>query len=310
MDDRLQFELKKISEQGTEEETQRPDATSALPLCLARCNSVHHLERLRQQLARVESAVQALDHFLATLREVKADNQTPLDKENPGRQQSEADREQENQSWQAPMQQRLHAAAEQSERADSFLKAAGMTLSVDGVTVTCQDVVTSLPQKTVDVEKELMRARQREREAELLPLLEDQIQEHGGLIDEKIHETKFRLDSLQEHLTPRSMEEESDVEAKRRRLEEDSGPMTQRKEEEKNKTLKSDYDGDQRRRSSLQVGREGKEKESLIQRRLALLVLLREIKEAAEQLGLQEPTLPSVQQRYNTEKSWSILCSQ
>lgn len=300
----MQFELKKISEQGTEEETQRLDATSASPLR----DSVHHLERLGQQLARVESAVQALDHFLATVREVKADNQTLLDKENPGRQQSEADRE--NQSWQAAMQQRLHAAAEQSERADSFLKAAGMTLSVDGVTVTCQDVVTSLPQKTVDVEKELMRARQREREAELLPLLEDQIQEHGGLIDEKIHETKSRLDSLQEHLSPRSVEEESDVEAKRRRLEEDSDPMTQRKEEEKNKTLKSDYDGDQRRRSSLQVRREGKEKESLIQRRLALLVSLREIKEAAEQLGLQEATLPAVQQRYSTEKSWSILCSQ
>lgn len=307
----MQFELKKISEQGTEEETQKLDATSASPLCLALPDSVHHLERLGQQLARVESAVQALDHFLATVREVKADNQTLLDKESPGRQQSEADREQENQSWQATMQQRLHAAAEQSERADSFLKAAGMTLSVDGVTVTCQDVVTSLPQKTVDVGKELMRARQREREAELLPLLEDQIQEHGGLIDEKIHETKSRLDSLQEHLTPRSMEEEeSDVEAKRGRLEENSDPMTQRKEEEQNKTLRSDYDGDQRRRSSVQVRREGKEKESLIQRRLALLVSLREIKEAAEQLGLQEPTLPAVQQRYNTEKSWPILCSQ
>lgn len=300
----MQFELRKISEQRTEE------ATSASPLRPALRDSVHHLERLGQQLARVESAVRALDHFLAAVMEVKADNQTLPDKDNPGRRQSEADRERENQSWQAAMQQRLHAAAEQSERADSFLKAAGMTLSVDGVTVTCQDVVTSLPQKTVDVEKELMRARQREREAELLPLPEDQIQGHGGLIDEKIRETKSRLDSLQGHLAPRSTEEESDVEAKRRRPEEDNDPMTQRKEEEKNKTLTSDYDGDQRRRSSVQVRREGKEKECPSQRRLALLVSLREIKEAAERLGLQEPTLPAVQQRYDTEKSWSILRSQ
>lgn len=86
------------------------------------------LEQLRQRLARVETAVRSLDGFLATVKEVEAtDNQKLPDWERDG------------QAWQG-----LHTAAEQSERADDFLRAAGMTVAVDGVSVTCRDMVTSL----------------------------------------------------------------------------------------------------------------------------------------------------------------------
>lgn len=294
MHDRLQSEMRKRSDRGAEEERQGPEATSASSLCQAVRNSVHHLEQLRQRLEEVQSAVQALDRFLAIAREVKAEISTPLAKQDPSRQRNEEDWEQEKRSWQAAMQQKLQTAAEQSDRVDSTLKAVGMTLTVDGPTVTCQDVVTSL---SVDVEKELMRGRKRERKDEIFPTGKEQTQEKEELNPTEIRQRKSGDDSPrqeeaqeQEHPTPSRMEEEAGLEAKRSRL-----------------TWKSEGDvlkaKDQRRRRSSQVKKEGEgeEKGGLVQRRVALLCALREIGGAAEQLRLQEPTLPALQHRYNTD---------
>lgn len=90
MHDRLRSEMRKISERGTEEEREGSEATSPLSLCLAHHSSVHHLEQLRQQLEKVELAAQSLDDFLATVREVKAEIPALLAKQNPSRQQNEA----------------------------------------------------------------------------------------------------------------------------------------------------------------------------------------------------------------------------
>ncbi|KAI3364132.1 hypothetical protein L3Q82_010949, partial [Scortum barcoo] len=177
---------------------------------------------------------------------------------------------------------------------------------MEGAMVTCQDVMTSLSQQAADVEKELMRARKWERKDELLPKRKEQIQENPT----EIHQTKTEDDSLQqagaqeqeqEHLTPTSMEKESEFKAKRSRLEGDNDEQEQGEEEYKAQTWKSEGDvlkaKDEKRRRSSQVKKEGGEKESLVQRRVALIGALREIRRAAEQLGLQEPTLPALQQR-------------
>lgn len=63
------------------------------------------------------------------------------------------------------MQQRPHTAVEQSDKVDSFLKEAGMTLAADGATATCRDVVTSFSQQAMAMEKKLMSARERDRKA-------------------------------------------------------------------------------------------------------------------------------------------------
>ncbi|XP_070706002.1 nesprin-2a [Pempheris klunzingeri] len=308
MDDRLQFELRKLSQQGTEEERQGLDATSASTLRRALHSSIHHLQQLRQQLEKVQSALQNLDHFLATVREVKAEIPSLLADHNPSRQQNEADWEQERDCRQAAIQQKLQTAAKQSDSADSFLKAAGMTLTMDGPTVTCQDVVMSLSQQAVDMEKELMRATKRETKDELFPTGKEKSQEHEEFNPLEIRQTETGDDSpqqggeqQQEHNTPSRMEEESGLEAIRSRLEGDDGTTTQRGEKHKVQTWKSEGDvlkaKDQQRRGRSQVKKEGEEKKALIQKRLALLSTLREIKGAAEQLRLQEPSLPALQQR-------------
>lgn len=89
------------------------------------------LEQLRQRLARVDTAVRSLDGFLAAVKDVEATGGQTL-----------PDWERDEQA-----RQRLHSAAEQAERADDFLRAAGMTVAADGVTVTCRDMVTSLSQE-------------------------------------------------------------------------------------------------------------------------------------------------------------------
>ncbi|XP_035534355.1 nesprin-2 isoform X4 [Morone saxatilis] len=298
MDDSLQSEMRKLSERGTEEERQGPGATSPSPLCQALHNSVHHLEQLRQRLEKVQSAARALDHFLATVREVKAEIPTLLANQDPSRQQNEADWEQEKHSWQAAIQQKLQTVAEQSDSVDSTLKAVGMTLTMDGATVACQDVVTSLSRQTVDVEKELMRARKREKGE----MGKEQIQENDQLNPVEIcQETKTDSPQEQKHPTPSRTEEESGMEAKRSRLEEENDRKAQREEEHKDQMWKSEEDvlkaKDERRKGSSKVKKKGEEKESLAQRRIALLAALREIRGAVKQLGLHEPTLPALQQR-------------
>lgn len=294
--------MKKLSERATEEEMSGLDAASPPPLCLALHDTVHHLEQLRQRLEKVESAARALDHFLATAREVEAGIPTLLAKRNPSRQPSEAGWEQEGRCWQAAAWQKLHTAAEQSGQVDSFLRAVGMTLALDGVTVTCQDVVTSLSRRAMDMEKELIGDRDEDRKGEPPLVQKEQTQDQEELSPVQLHETGSNPTQEWEHPTPRWMEEESQREAKRSRPD---GETAQRHEEHKAEILKSGGDvldtKGERRKSSSQVKADTDEEKSLNQRRVALLCKLRELKEAAEQLGLQEPTLPALQQRYNTD---------
>ncbi|XP_056219440.1 nesprin-2-like [Seriola aureovittata] len=301
MDDRLQSEVRKITKQSSEEERQHPEATS---LHQALHNSVSHLKQLRQQLEKVQSAAQAVDHFLATVREVKAEIPALLAKQDDSRQQNEADWEQERRSWQAEMQQRLQTAADQCESVDSNLKAAGMTLTMDGATATCQDVVTSLSEHVADVEKKLMRARKRESKYGMNLMGTEQMQRNEELNPTEMRQTKTGDDSPQlegiqeqEHPSPTGAEEESGLEAQRRRLDGENDKKAQREEEHKSRTWRSEGDGKVQRRGSRQIKKEGEEKESLVQRRAALLAALREMRGAAEHLGLQELTLPALQQR-------------
>lgn len=292
MDDRLLSEMKALSGRATEEETSGLDATSPPPLSLALHDAVHRLEQLRQRLEKVESAARALDRFLATAREAEAEIPTLLAKQEPSGQRSEAGWEQEGRNWQAAARRKLHTAAEQSGQVDVFLKAVGMTLALDGVTVTCQDVVTSLSRKAVHTE--LMGAREEDRKGELA-LREE-------LSPVQLHETGSNPPQEQEGPAPRWMEEETQREAKTSRPD---GETAQRHEDHKAEVLKSGGDalgtGGERRRRNSQVKEVTDEEKGLNERRGALLCTLREIKGAAEQLGLQEPTLPALQQRYSTD---------
>ncbi|XP_044232894.1 nesprin-2-like isoform X4 [Thunnus albacares] len=310
MDDKLQSEMRKLSKQSAEEDRPGLETTSSSSLCQAFHSSVHHLEQLRQRLKKVHSAVWSLDHFLATTSEVEAEIPTLRANQDPSRQRNEADWEQERVSWQAVMQQRLQTAVEQSDSVDSILKAVGMTLTMDGATVTCRDVVTSFSQKVV--EKELMRTREREskedKDNKLFLQGKEKMHEEEEKNSAEMCQTDIRDDSplqgraeKQEHPTPGVMEEESGLEAKRSRLEGENDTKTQGEEELKAQTWM--FEGevvktkDQRRRRRSQVKTEKEEKESLVQRSIVLLGALNEIQGAAEQLGLQEPTLPALQQR-------------
>ncbi|KAK1889404.1 Nesprin-2 [Dissostichus eleginoides] len=150
MDDGLRSEMRKLSERVAEEERTSPSS-----LCQALHNSLHHLQQFRQRLEEVQAAAQALKCFLATVREVEAEIPALQANQDSRRQEHESDRQQERLSWQAAMQQRLQAARTQSDGVDSTLKAVGMTLTMDGANVTCQDVVTSLSQQVLEIEKEL-----------------------------------------------------------------------------------------------------------------------------------------------------------
>ncbi|KAM7367651.1 hypothetical protein PAMP_013936 [Pampus punctatissimus] len=312
MDDKLQSEMRKLSEQSAEEDRQKLEATSSLSLCQALRSSVHHLEQLRQQLEKVQSAVRSLDHFLATTRELKAEIPTLQANQDPSRQQNEADQEQEKVSWQAAMQQRLHTAMEQSDSVDSILKAVGMSLTTDGAIVTCQDVVISLSQRVVEIE--LIRAREREnkedKDSKLFPQGKEEMQENEENNSAVMCPANISDDSpLQGQAVSVMEEEESELEAKKTRLEGEND--TKRQEEEELKAQTQMFEGgvlktnDQkrrrrRRRRKGQVKTEKEEKESLVKRRCALLGALKEIRGAAEQLGLQELTLPALQQRKRT----------
>ncbi|XP_029351666.1 nesprin-2a isoform X2 [Echeneis naucrates] len=299
MDDRLQSEL---SKQSNEEERQHPEATS---LHQAVHKSVSHLNPLRQQLEKVQLAAQAVDHFLATVREVKAEIPAQLTNRDASRHQNEADWEQERHSWQVEMQQRLQTAVEQCDRVDSNLKAAGMTLTVDGATVTCQDVVASLSEHVADVAKNLMRATQRENRDEINPVRKEQMHSVVKLNLMAACQTKTEDESPQQGGKSEQKQEhppllgKAGFEAKWRRLEGENG-STQREEE---------HPEVQRGRSN-QIKEEGDRKENSVQRTAALLEALREIKKAAEHLGLDEPSLPALHQRTRalTELESRLAC--
>ncbi|XP_071395749.1 nesprin-2-like [Centroberyx affinis] len=314
MDDRLQSEMRKLSGRGTEEEREGLDPTIDSCLCHALHTSVHHVNQLRQRLEKVQSAAQALERFLATAREAEAEIPNLLANQEPNRQRNEAARDQERDSWQAAMHQRLWSAREQAESVDSLIKAAGMTLSLDGATVTCRDVVVSLSRRLEEVDKELTGSRREEnKEKELCHPGKEQIPENEELNPKETCWTKTRDDSPgqgqaeeQEHHTPSGMEPESGLEPKKSRWNErneESRTQTEEEQnqEEKHKAQRRIAEGEvlkaKAQRGSSQGKKEGEEKKSTIQSRFALLAALREIQGAAERLGLQEPTLPAVQQR-------------
>ncbi|XP_033991567.1 nesprin-2 isoform X3 [Trematomus bernacchii] len=288
MDDGLRSEMRKLSERVADEERTSPSS-----LCQALHNRLHHLRQLRQRLEEVQAAAQALKCFLATVREVEAEIPALQANQDSRRQEHESDRQQERLSWQAAMQQRLQAARTQSDGVDSTLKAVGMTLTMDGANVTCQDVVTSLSQQVLEIEKELKTGGKRDGKDGFFSVRMEQIQQ---LNPKEIHQTKpgegsTQQGGAQEQLTACKMEEE----AKRRKLEEDDDKNTLKKEEAPTRKSEEDVLKERRRRNS-QVQKEG-EKKSMVQRRFALLGALREIRGAAEQLRLQEPSLPALQHR-------------
>nr|XP_040016362.1 nesprin-2 isoform X2 [Gasterosteus aculeatus aculeatus] len=268
MNDALRSEMRRLSERASEEGMQSPPS---------RCQAlhkarVHHLQLLIQRLEEVLTAAQALDHFMATVREVKAEIPTLVANQPPGRQPLEAEWEQETDSWQATMQRKLLTV----DSVDSSLKAAGMTLTMDGARVTCWDVLTSLSQQAVNVEEEVGRGNKRERKDDFYTAGREKIQAFNP------------------------MEEEGGLVAKRSKPERDDDRISQRHAEHEAQTRKldeNDLTGEERRGRSIQVKKEGEETESSVQRRVALSGTLKAIREAAEQLRLQEPTLPALQHR-------------
>lgn len=230
------------------------------------------------------SVVHALDHFLDALREIKTTVLTLLANQDPSRQDGGTDWERMY-SWQTAMQ-RLTPAMEQSHVVDGRLTSAGMTLTMDGATVTCHDVVKSV--------FKLVTALRKQKEGRVRTMQVVNLAETG--IDSALRGG--------ERCTPGATEEESSLEAKRRRLEEENKMKTQAEEAPKTQTWRSEgglvKNLDQMQRRSSQMEREMNENESLVQRRAALLASLKETKERAEQLELLEPTLPALQHRYNT----------
>ncbi|XP_043963368.1 nesprin-2a [Gambusia affinis] len=258
MDETLKDEMRRLEE----EEQRGPGATSQpfLRQSLLLCN-VRHLEQLRQQLDGVQSAVETLDHFLATLRDIKAESPTLLANRDPNDRKNETELQRERHSWQAAVES-LNPVMEQSHIVDCSLKAAGMTLTMDGASVTCRDVAAFLSDQ--------MRAKRQEGDKEL-----DILEKIGVQRSKDVEEPRF---------APTVTEEESTLEVKKR------------KQEPKIQILRSE-EGFLQRSLSSHAGKAGNERKGLVQRKSALLAVLKETKAAAERLELLEPTLPALQQR-------------
>lgn len=290
--------MRMLTEKSTKEESQGPEATSASSLCRGLLSSIHHFKQLRQQLEKVQSAVCALDRFLTTVREVKTKIQTVLANQDLSKQKHEADWEQEKPSLDATMQ-RLQAATEQSDSVDSNLKAVGISLTMDGALATCQDVVKCITVHVVEMEKWGAKAI-------ILPekrnIQDDEKSKTVETCQTKSGNASLQQQDMQEDPTSGEPDEESGLEAKRRKLEGE----TQVEEEHKTQAWRPREDlletKDQRQMGrTTQVKKDGEKMENLVGRRANLLATLRETKKAAEELSLQEPTLPALQHRYNTE---------
>ncbi|KAM4713181.1 nesprin-2a [Anableps anableps] len=292
IDETLKDEMRRLSEQSAEEESQGPGATLQPFLCQSFLSNISHLEQLRQQLEDVQSTVETLDHFLATLRDIKADIPMQLAIQDPNKDKNEIDQEKERYSWQATME-RLKPAMQQSHIVDCSLKAVGMTLIMDGASVTCRDMVDFLSDQ--------MTARRQEGEKELdfLEKSDSQSSEDMDLLEAR------RNDSVKqdrEQFAPSVTEEESMLEVKKRKQEGDHESKMQKDQGHKIHILKSEHGfcktKDQRQRGmSSPAVKDENEHESLVQRKSALLAVLRETKAAAERLALLESSLPALQQR-------------
>lgn len=309
--------MRKLLEQSTEEERQEPESKSPSSLYQELQNRIHDLKQLRQQLEDVQSAAEALNHFLATLRVIKAEIPTLLANQDLSRQK---DQEQERQFCQAAVQ-RLQPSVEQADVVDRSLKAVGMTLTMKSASVTCQDVVKSVSRYIVEMEEELEATERKQKGKELFLLEKEAVQSKDQVERIVIYKTKAGDGStLQSEAlvcsTPSGTDEESGFQTKRIRQEEENDSNTQ--EEEESRARRSEGNilntkSQKQRRQSSQIKKEGREKERLAHRIADMLASLRETKGAAEQLKLQELTLPALQQRYNTalgpQSHFYPLCS-
>ncbi|XP_014000581.2 nesprin-2a isoform X3 [Salmo salar] len=266
MDQRLHAELKCVSGQTSEGESLDPSTPP--PLC-------HRLHQLRETLKRVRSAAGALDRFLAQIREADAGIQAalvPLDHWQHG---DGATRARGRHSGLLSIRQSVRKYEEEAGSVDGLLEAAGMELTMEGAAVTCRDTVAALSQRLDEADLELAGSGigrgQKQKEEEELSL------KGWG---------KGEGPDMQR----RGLEQKEDDAFQRKRGQEQGvGPKAQRRrEEEESSGL---------RRKGQVEGKEGEEKRSSGQRRMALLVVLREIQRAVEQQGLKEPTLPAVQHR-------------
>ncbi|XP_036841097.1 nesprin-2 isoform X1 [Oncorhynchus mykiss] len=265
MDQRLHAELKCVSGQTSGGEALDPSMPPP---------QWHRLHQLRQTLNRVRSAAGALDCFLAQIREADAGIQAalvPLDHWQHG---DGATRARGRHSGLLSIRQSVRKYGEEAGSVDGLLEAAGMELTMEGAAVTCRDTVAALSRRLDEADLELTRSGigrgQKQKEEEL--------------------SLKGRGKGAGPDMQRRGLEQkEEDAFQRKRGQEQGVGPKAQRRrEEEESSGL---------RRKGQVEGKEGEEKRSSGQRRMALLVVLREIQRAVEQQGLKEPTLPAVQHR-------------
>lgn len=232
-------------------------------------SSVH---AIRQHLEQVISAIQALDLFLGTMRKVKAEISTVFMDRDDNRCQNARE-------WEVEIQQRFQSALEKSESIDIALNEVGLRLTMDGTNVTCQDVVT-LWFKHI--------------EEELTQVKNVRVMVEKQQVQEKEETKKITMEVFvqkQAHLTG-----EEEVKAECLEVVKDVKTVKikeQQKAQRVNEKALKTSDQRRRRRTS-QIKEKG---ESLDQRRMALLGTLKELGKAAEELGLQEATLPGLQQR-------------
>lgn len=294
MDETLKDEIRRLSEQRAEEELGGPVATSQPFPCQLLLGKVHHLEHLRQQLEDVQSTVESLDHFLATLRNIKAEIPMLLANQDPNKQKNETDQEKETHYWWATTE-RLKPAVDQSHNVDCSLKAVGITLTMNGASVTCGEMV--------DYVSKQMRARRQEGEKELDLLEKNNIQSSDNInLKEAPRNDSAKRDC--EQSAPSVTEEESMLEVKKKKQGDNESKM-EKGQGKKIQTLRSEEGlvkpKFQRQKSTSSYGGRGEDElQSLVQRKCALLAVLRETKAKAEELELLELTLPALQQRCNT----------
>ncbi|XP_052326819.1 nesprin-2 isoform X7 [Oncorhynchus keta] len=265
MDQRLHAELKCVSGQTSGGEALDPSMPPP---------QWHRLHQLRQTLKRVRSAAGALDCFLAQIREADAGIQAalvPLDHWQHG---DGATRARGRHSGLLSIRQSMRKYGEEAGSVDGLLEAAGMELTMEGAAVTCRDTVAALSRRLDEADLVLGRSGigrgQKQKEEEL--------------------SLKGRGKGAGPDMQRRGLEQkEEDAFQRKRGQEQGVGPKAQRRRE--------DEELSGLRRKGQVEGKEGEEKRSSGQRRMALLVVLREIQRAVEQQGLKEPTLPAVQHR-------------
>ncbi|XP_046877069.1 nesprin-2-like isoform X4 [Hypomesus transpacificus] len=260
IDQRIQSALRSVSGQSSVEEGEGPNPTTPPPLCHALRNCGHRLNQLRQRLKRVQLAVGALERLLAPLREADSgisSLRAPPDSQEQGEVQGARARL-------TSVQPRVLKAEHEARGVDSLLNAAGMTLTKDGVVVTCQEAVASVSQRLEEEADGDTSGSEQGRGTDGGSV----VQKGGGHKPKEEHASQRR----------KAPEQGDEPEARRRRGQGEAGESNAPRGKEPEK-------------------RAGEEKKPPVQRRMALVRMLREVQAAVDQQGLKEPTLPAVQHR-------------